>query len=83
MLLPFHSSSLLKAHKNGDYTFLLPRGSMAAADCYVWSLRKAPLEAYPIIGDPIIVIIMVTFITQAIFVMVFLTRVGKFRAVIL
>lgn len=37
----------------------------------------------PIIGDPIIVIIMVTFITQAIFVMIFLARVGKVGAVIL
>lgn len=37
----------------------------------------------PVIGDPIIVIIMVTFITQAIFVMVFLARVGKVGAVIL
>lgn len=38
---------------------------------------------HPIIGDPIIVIIMVTFITQAIFVMIFLSRVGKDGAVIL
>lgn len=38
---------------------------------------------HPIIRDVIIVIIMVTFITQAIFVMIFLTRVGKVGAVIL
>lgn len=38
---------------------------------------------HPVIGDPIIVIIMVTFITHAIFVMIFLTRVGKVGAVIL
>lgn len=38
---------------------------------------------HPIIGDPIIVIIMVTFITQAIFIMIFLARVGKVGAVIL
>lgn len=37
----------------------------------------------PIIGDPIIVIIIVTFITSAIFVMIFLARVGKVGAVIL
>lgn len=37
----------------------------------------------PIIGDPIVVIIMVTFITQAIFVVIFLARVGKAGAVIL
>lgn len=37
----------------------------------------------PIIGDPIIVIIMVTFITQTVFVMIFLARVGKAGAVIL
>lgn len=37
----------------------------------------------PVIGDPIIVIIMVTFITQTIFVMIFLARVGKVGAVIL
>lgn len=37
----------------------------------------------PVIGDPIIVIIMVTFITQTIFVMIFLARVGEVGAVIL
>lgn len=39
--------------------------------------------AHPIIWDPIIVIIMVTFITQAIFVIIFLARVGKVGTVIL
>lgn len=39
--------------------------------------------AHPIIWDPIIVIIMVTFITQTIFVMIFLARVGKVGTVIL
>lgn len=38
---------------------------------------------HPIIGNSIIVIIMVTFIPKAIFVMVFLARVGKIGAVIL
>lgn len=38
---------------------------------------------HPIIGDPIIVIILVTFITQTIFVMIFLSRVGEVGAVIL
>lgn len=38
---------------------------------------------HPIIGDPIIVIIMVTFITQTIFVMILLARVGKVGTVIL
>lgn len=64
---------------------------MATADCYVWSLRKAQFGAkknpavmtHPIIGDTIIVIIMVTFITQAIFIMIFLARVRKAGAVIL
>lgn len=39
--------------------------------------------AHPIIWDPIIVIIVVTFITQAIFVMIFLARVGKAGTIIL
>lgn len=63
---------------------------MATADCYVWSLRKAWFGAkktfkitHPIIGDTIIVIILVTFITKAIFVMIFLPRVWKIRTVIL
>lgn len=64
---------------------------MATADYYVWSPRKAQLVAcretavitHPIIGDPIIVIIMVTFITQAVFVVIFLARVGEAGAVIL
>lgn len=38
---------------------------------------------HPIIGDPIIVIIMVTFITETILVMIFLARVGEVGAVIL
>lgn len=46
-------------------------------------LKKAVMMAHPIIWDPIIVIIMVAFITQAIFVMIFLARVGKVGTVIL
>lgn len=38
---------------------------------------------HPIIWDAIVVIIMITFITQAIFIMIFLARVGKVGAVIL
>lgn len=41
------------------------------------------MKTHSNIGDPIIVIIVVTFITQAIFVVIFLARVGKVRAVIL
>lgn len=39
--------------------------------------------AHPIIWNPVIVIIRVTFITQAIFVMILLARVGKIGAVVL
>lgn len=46
-------------------------------------LKKAVVTAHPIIWDPIIVIIMVAFITQAIFVMILLARVGKVGTVIL
>lgn len=34
-------STLVKAQKHRDFTFLLPKGIMAASDCYVWPLRKA------------------------------------------
>lgn len=39
--------------------------------------------AHPIIWNPVIVIIRVTFITQTIFVMILLARVGKIGAVVL
>lgn len=46
-------------------------------------LKKAVVVTHPIIGDPIIVIIVVTFITQAIFVVILLARVGEVGAIIL
>lgn len=39
--------------------------------------------AHPVIWNPVIVIIRVTFITQAIFVMILLPRVGEMGAVVL
>lgn len=50
---------------------------------HILGLKETAAMTHPIIGDSIIVIIMVTFITQAIFVMIFLARVGKAGAVIL
>lgn len=44
VLLPFRLNSLVKAHKTENFTFWLPRGRVAAADCYVRSLRKAQFE---------------------------------------
>lgn len=51
----------------------------------MWSERTALgiRLAHPIIWNPVIVIICVTFITQAIFVMILLARVGKIGAVVL
>lgn len=46
-------------------------------------IKKALMNTHPIIGDPIIVIIMVTFIPHTIFVMIFLAGVGEVGAVIL
>lgn len=65
--------------------FVSPRRTIASAVCYVWSERTALgiRVAHPIIWNPVIVIIRVTFITQAIFVMIFLARVGKIGAVVL
>lgn len=64
--------------------FVSPRRTIASV-CYVWSERIALgiRVAHPIIWNPVIVIIRVTFITQAIFVMIFLARVGKIGAVVL
>lgn len=45
--------------------------------------KETAAITHPIIGDPIIVIIVVTFITQAVFVIIFLAGVGKVGAVIL
>lgn len=39
--------------------------------------------AHPIIWDPVVVIIVVAFITQAVFVVIFLPRVGKVGTVVL
>lgn len=39
--------------------------------------------AHPVIWDPVVVIIMVAFITQAVFIVILLTGIGKVGAVIL
>lgn len=68
-----------------DFVFGFPRRTIASAVCYVWSEKTALgiWLAHPIIWNPVIVIIRVTFITQAIFVMILLARVGKIGAVVL
>lgn len=65
--------------------FVFPRRTIASAVCYVCSEKTALgiRVAHPIIWNPVIVIIRVTFITQAIFVMILLARVGKIGAVVL
>lgn len=46
-------------------------------------LKKAPTKAHPVIWDPVVVIIRVAFITQAVFVVILLAGVGEVGAVIL